>query len=118
MLRTVTMLGMTAVVVLGVATLTVGPSLGLQLGGKDQGGGADGPVPSGRGQDQPSPVPEPITGPGTTTPGTAPRPAARNPIVIRDCRLVPLETQEVPSQREGSLLLVGRELLPGEPVPP
>jgi WD40 repeat protein len=43
---------------------------------------------------------------------------AADPIVIPNCRLVPVEKQEVPSQRDGILLVVGTDIKPGERVPP
>ena len=45
-------------------------------------------------------------------------PPAADPIVLPDCRLNVVEKQEVPSQRDGILLLVGTDIKPGETVPP
>jgi WD40 repeat protein len=39
------------------------------------------------------------------------------PIVIPDARMMPLDRQEVPSEREGRLLVIGTEIAPGEKVP-
>lgn len=52
--------------------------------------------------------------------GMAPisRPPVRKALVIPGCLLVPAATQEVPSQRDGLILVIGRELEPGEPLPP
>jgi ABC-type multidrug transport system fused ATPase/permease subunit len=54
--------------------------------------------------------------PGGTSAAPPLRPAARNYLVIPGCCLVPEDTQEVPSQRDGELLVVGRELQPEEPL--
>jgi len=41
-----------------------------------------------------------------------------DPIVLPDCHLTVMEKQEVPSQRDGVLLVVGTEIAPGQVVPP
>jgi WD40 repeat protein len=38
-------------------------------------------------------------------------------IVIPNARMLPLDRQEVPSERDGKLLVLGTEILPGEKVP-
>lgn len=53
------------------------------------------------------------------TPAEAPAETFRrqgNPVVIPDGRVVPVDKQEVPSQRDGTLLLIGTEV-PAEKVP-
>jgi len=44
-------------------------------------------------------------------------PVAPMPVVIPDCRLAPVASQDVPARREGQLLFIGRELEPGEAMP-
>lgn len=80
----------------------------------------------GRGQAQephaatPTPTPPAVVVPAST-PG-APIPMGVNsgcdPIVIADCRLAVVEKEQIPSQRDGVLLLIGTEIKPGEVVPP
>jgi WD40 repeat protein len=41
-----------------------------------------------------------------------------SPIVIADARMLPLDRQEVPSERDGQLLIIGTEVAPGDQVPP
>jgi multidrug efflux pump subunit AcrA (membrane-fusion protein) len=41
-----------------------------------------------------------------------------DPIVLPDCHLTVMEKQDVPSQRDGVLLVVGTEIAPGQTVPP
>jgi hypothetical protein len=45
------------------------------------------------------------------------RPPLPDPLVIPDCRLVPVAIQDVPSRREGQLLFIGTQLEPGTPRP-
>lgn len=45
------------------------------------------------------------------------RDSATEPIVIADCRFAVIDKQDVPSQRDGVLLFVGREVRPNEVVP-
>ncbi|MGE3807446.1 MAG: HlyD family efflux transporter periplasmic adaptor subunit [Gemmataceae bacterium] len=40
-----------------------------------------------------------------------------DPIVLHDCRLAVIDRQDVPSQREGVLLVIGTDVGPGEEVP-
>ena len=56
-----------------------------------------------------------------TAPETTPSPNGKilaDPIVIPDCRLSVINKQDVPSQRDGVLLVIGREVKDGEQVPP
>src|SRR2546430_2773886 len=41
-------------------------------------------------------------------------PQVRTPLVLPDCRLSVCDKQDVPSQREGVLLVVGTEVEPGQ----
>ena len=63
---------------------------------------------SGRALYEPS-AGKPVEGPG--------RVAGADPVVIADCRISVIDKQDVPSQRDGVLLFVGREVRPGEVVP-
>ena len=68
-------------------------------------------------------VDDPLALPETLTIATTPLPAltpvtARAPIVIPGCRLTVIEKQEVASQRDGILAMIGTEVTAGEEVPP
>lgn len=55
------------------------------------------------------PAAKPVEGAG--------RAAGFEPVVIADCRINVIDKQDVPSQRDGVLLFMGREVRPGEVVP-
>jgi hypothetical protein len=48
-----------------------------------------------------------------------PRPAlaVNRPVIVAGCRLVSPDHQDVPSERDGQLLVIGTEIRPGEVVP-
>jgi WD40 repeat protein len=46
------------------------------------------------------------------------QPDPRAPVVIPNCRLVAALREEVPSEHDGRLTVIGTELQPGEPIPP
>lgn len=61
----------------------------------------------------------PLYEPGDTpTVESTQRGSAVDPIVIADCRINVIDKQDVPSQKDGVLLFVGREARPDEVVPP
>ena len=67
----------------------------------------------------PPPAAAALPSPTDTAKPPRPEPApVADPIIVPDCRLSVIDKQEVPSQRDGVLLLVGTEVGPDEPVAP
>jgi WD40 repeat protein len=111
-----------AVCITAVALLA--PSL------RGDGDGKDGPGKK-AGQEGPNP------GPGRAGPASTPRAVAtqaddgkparvtrsdraalHQPLTILDARVLPVQRQEVPSEKDGKLLLIGSVARPGEAIPP
>jgi WD40 repeat protein len=74
----------------------------------------DPPATQGQGNSRPA-----ESGPAAESePDNARQPDPRPALVIPDCRLVPAEREEVPSQREGRLIVIGTEVQSGQHLPP
>ena len=103
-------LGLLALVAAWFAVGCSSQQNGSQPVGPDADRGSNGALPADLGA--------PLYAPPSPLPPAVQRSTfAADPLLVHDCRLVVMDKQEVPSQREGTILFLGTELQPGEEAP-